>query len=497
MSIKDSVRRTKDGDKPNAKTTSIVTDQLMAEMVIGADKKPKFAIYRDGRVAYDSVVVVDNVAYEPFNSSNSLIKNEAILFPTEAAEYGTNQGLFAEIVAYLKRWVELPGRFYAVAAAYIMSTWLYERFSEVAYLRITGDTGVGKTRFIKTVGRTCYKAIMASGSATTSSLFRIIDTFRGTFVFDEADFFDSEMHSEIMKILNSGHTKDSYVYRVEKVGKDGEFSVRAFMVFGPKVIASRMRYKDEAMESRCLSEEMMPRQKLSVPGHLGDEFKREAQAIMNKLLTFRFRNYRSVEYYTPQENSKLEPRTMQTAFSVLGTLRTIGDERALADVLAFLDEHNERLKADRGNSEKVDVLLCIAKLMFNEACNGETDLHSIRRSRGVKVNTVAAMFNGNFAEKYGLGNVAYPAGRTAYSPKKVGDIMRNELHLRTRRQKGGYHMPLSERTKVEGLMERYGITADDWSDIVCGEHHPLSDGEVQEVHEVVEQDENGGLGSTL
>jgi hypothetical protein len=63
-----------------------------------------------------------------------------------------------------------------------------DAFNEVPYLRLRGEFGTGKTRFLQTVGSLCYRPIFTSGVSTVSPLFHLLDTFGGTLILDKADF---------------------------------------------------------------------------------------------------------------------------------------------------------------------------------------------------------------------------------------------------------------------------------------------------------------------
>jgi len=61
-------------------------------------------------------------------------------------------------------------------------------------------------------------------------------------------------HSLPIKILNNGYRPGFPVLRSDKV--NGRWRPRGYQVFGPKLIATRFRFQDEALESRCLTTEM-------------------------------------------------------------------------------------------------------------------------------------------------------------------------------------------------------------------------------------------------
>ena len=82
-----------------------------------------------------------------------------------------------------------------------------------------------------------------------------LDAFRGTLIFDEADFRFSDERAAIVKILNNGNVRGMPVLRT-MMNRQREFNPQAFQVFGPKIVATRGSYEDKAHESRFITEEM-------------------------------------------------------------------------------------------------------------------------------------------------------------------------------------------------------------------------------------------------
>jgi len=129
-----------------------------------------------------------DASFVPIRSSNNLIKHRALLLPSEPVEYGDTAGLLDEIAGYVRRYVSLPDQAIGISAAYVLLSWVYDAFNELPYLRFRGDYGTGKTRALLVIGSLCYKAFFASGASTVSPIFHTLDTFKGTLIFDEADF---------------------------------------------------------------------------------------------------------------------------------------------------------------------------------------------------------------------------------------------------------------------------------------------------------------------
>jgi hypothetical protein len=207
---------------------------------------------------------------------------------------------------------------------------VYDAFNEVPYLRVRGDYGTGKTRFLLIVGALCNKSFFASGASTVSPIFHTLDAFRGTLVIDEGDFRFSDEKAEIIKILNNGNVRGVPVLRT-MVSDSREYNPKAFRVFGPKLVATRGEYDDRALESRFLTEEIgRSRLRDDVPINLPPEHAAEALALRNKLLLYRLRNFHRAAIDPSAIDPALEPRLNQ----IFVPLKSIVDDKAFRDELA-------------------------------------------------------------------------------------------------------------------------------------------------------------------
>jgi hypothetical protein len=173
------------------------------------------------------------------------------MFPSRVAKYGTQAELEERLRAHICRSVALEPIAEAICVAYVLYTWLYDRFSTAPYLHVIGDLGTGKTRLWEVLGGLCYHAMLMGGGTTLSSQFRCIDQIRGTLLMDESDFADNNPeHHDIMRMLRTGFNRGQYFFRTE--GGHENWTPRAFVVFGPKIIAGRGSFPDAALESRCV-----------------------------------------------------------------------------------------------------------------------------------------------------------------------------------------------------------------------------------------------------
>jgi hypothetical protein len=223
---------------------------------------------------------------------NSFVRNGLVLFPTDAEEYGSEQSLFSEVKEFLNRWHEEPREYErAFDVAYVLTTYIYDLLPEIAYRRWLAPFGRGKTTALETIGAVCYRPMFLAGCDTKASLRRCFDLFRGTALIDEADFNDSSLYSDMIKILNIGWSNLLGWYACQDP-IDPNTTV-LFRVFGPKLLATRERFKDLGLESKILTVKSLQNRR-DMPLFRFKRFLSEAQEIRNKLLMFRFRNYRRI-----------------------------------------------------------------------------------------------------------------------------------------------------------------------------------------------------------
>jgi hypothetical protein len=159
--------------------SAVLDDGTLVEMLYRpAEKRSLFGISKDGEIRYEPELTAGEERLVPYSARNPLLSNGVVLLPSEPAEYESAAALVAEIQAYIHRYVDLSPLFERITSYYVLFTWVYDAFPELPYLRVRGDYGSGKSRFLQVVGSVCYKPIFASGASTVSPLFRMIDAVR-------------------------------------------------------------------------------------------------------------------------------------------------------------------------------------------------------------------------------------------------------------------------------------------------------------------------------
>lgn len=413
--------------------SAVLADGSLVEMVYRAEEnRTLFCISKDGELRYENELIENGQRMVPYSARNNLLSNEVVFFPSETTEYGTEQELVESIRAFIHRYVDVSPLFEQIASYYVLFTWVYDAFNELPYLRLRGDTGSGKTRFLLTAGSLCYKPIFASGASTVSPLFRILDAVRGTLIIDEGDFRFSDEKAEIVKILNNGNARGFPVLRSESVN-GREFSPRAYTVFGPKFVSTRGFFQDRALESRCLTEETGGRKlREDIPINLTAEYKREALELRNKLLLFRFRNYSKCQVDPALVDRSIEPRLAQIFVPLLSVIEDTKARDALREVAR---EYHRDLVADRGMDVEAQMLEIIQEIKQDPYF------------QGLAIKEISDRFIARHSEDFDR----------KITPHWVGYVIRRKLGLKTHRRGGSYFVAESENTKLIRLFERYGL----------------------------------------
>ena len=426
--------------KPRVTPTvsAILETGAIVEMVSRPEeKRTAYAVYREGDWVLESAIAVSPTErLVPYSPGNNLLQHGVVLLPSEPKEYGTESELLSEIRSFIHHYVDISPLFEEISSYYVLLSWLYDSFNELPYLRVRGDFGSGKTRFLLTVGSLCYKPIFATGASTISPIFRILDSFRGTLVIDEGDFRASDEKAEIVKILNQGNAKGFPVLRSEAVDKK-EFDPRAYSVFGPKIVATRGFFEDRALESRFLTEEMgHSKLREDIPISLPDCQKEEALHLRNKLLLFRFRNLQRPKTTEPPVDRGLEPRLAQIFSPLLSVIR---DEGARVALLDLARRYQRELVSERGMDTEAQILEIIR------------ELKSSSPDGRLSIRDIASLFSARYGGEY----------EKPVTAKWIGHLLRKKLHLKPEKSHGVYVLSISEDSVLGHLYEKYGLTGEE------------------------------------
>jgi len=333
-----------EGKEPKARHTSfLVSEYCLFEQIEGN----KFLQYykEAGNAKAISWTEEGDVRILPLDGEEVALG--AVRLPSGITEYGDTLTLLREVESHIYRYLDVSDSFRKFASYYILLSWLYDRFNTLPYLRFIGDTGCGKSRALDVCGGLCYKATSASGCITPAPIYRMLKRWAGTIILDEADLQNSDEYHEVTKILNCGFERNRPVIRAVK---DNPENLQILPTYGPKVFATRRRFKDTALEARCLTEIMQETTRQDIPATLNDAFYKEQGELRNKLLLFRFRNYDRVnaDNRVMLELKGIEPRLRQISACFASLFA--GQPEVLADYQGFITHHQRELIEQRASS---------------------------------------------------------------------------------------------------------------------------------------------------
>lgn len=271
---------------------------------------------------------------------NDALKNGTVLLPSDAEEYGSEDALLKDIEDFLNSWHEPPDqRSRLLDKAYILLTYIYDILPQVPYRSYLAEYGKGKTVWLDAVGSICYRPMLMAGADTDKSMVRTMHLWRGTAIIDEADFSRSDLYSYLIKILNVGFDKVTGWYK--RASEDDPFEVVSYCVYCCKLLARRARYKDSALESRCLT--TIGRENVGpIPMYRNEKFRKQALHLRNKLITWRFRNYSLFKEKSQHlEDKELLEETLGSAERTKGI-----SKRVMQMVLPLLLIGGEKIKSE-------------------------------------------------------------------------------------------------------------------------------------------------------
>lgn len=408
-------------------TSYIMPDGELLEMIYRPElNDTRLIAFKDGKKEVLEKIPGDGVDIAPYPASHQLIKKKTVLFPSDIDDSDTESELICIVRGFIHKYLDISEEFEVIATYYVLLSYVFDKLPNVMYLRFLGDFGGGKSRALNVVGGLCYRPIMGTGSISESVLFRIIDKFRGTFIFDEADFNQSDTYAAIIKILNCGYEAGKVVLRNEGDSKKN-WQPTAFEVYGPKVIGARFGYKDIALESRCLTEIMgksMLRE--DIPTTLPKSFWNESLKIRNKLLAYRFKNFYNEFEFKDMLGKDIEPRLRQLANIMLSVIK---DEDARTQITEFIIRYNKQLNSDRAQGYEGMIIKAI---------------YGLKDSSPILVGKVAEEYNRTGEEKY-------------LSPGAIGKILKNKLQINTEHSRVGSIISANSIDRLNNLFKKYGF----------------------------------------
>jgi energy-coupling factor transporter ATP-binding protein EcfA2 len=409
-------KRGAEDDKPKRYTSFFVDGPFLYEQTY-SEGQTAFIEYDTTTDEAATIPTLETISEIIAPNTGDDVELGAVKLPSDIEKYGNTLKLLTDIEQHINRYLDVTPNYLKFAAYYVLLSWLYDRFNTLPYLRALGDTGCGKSRLLDVIGGLCYKAICASGCVTVAPIYRMQRRWGGTLVLDEADMKSSDEMNEVVTILNCGFERGRPVLRATKDNPD---KIQVLPVYGPKVFATRRRFKDAALEARCLTEIMTETDRDDIPPVLGKRFYNEQLILRNKLLLFRLRNYYKVEpeAATSLNLDGIEPRLRQIS-EAFGSMFA-KEPDVLKSYKDFIGNHQRELIEQRAATPTGRVVESLFELL---SVTSETSVTSVTG------NSLINFSGSDIAEKTGM------------TPQSVGLILKG-LGIKT------------ERGRVDGKQKR-------------------------------------------
>ncbi|OGK43692.1 hypothetical protein A2957_03005 [Candidatus Roizmanbacteria bacterium RIFCSPLOWO2_01_FULL_38_11] len=257
-------------------------------------------------------------------------------------------------------------------------------------------------------------------------MFRIVDQFKGTLILNEFDHI-GQFDSEVIVVFNNGYEPGHPAVRVEG---DQKKNTVTYQTWCPKILSARKRKSDWAFESRLISVSMRKTKRTDIPTFLLENFNDKSMELKNKLLTFRFKSYFNPVRFHDNLFQSISGRLRQT---LLALSAIIQDKEFLKELDSFAIELNNNLK----QTQELDIEAVTYRAL--QMCWDEGNERPQLKEITAKVR-----------ESTGIEKI---------TPKAVGQVIRDELGMTTRRMGGGY-VVMIQKSILDDLREVYEIEGD-------------------------------------
>ncbi|HWQ65408.1 MAG TPA: hypothetical protein VN372_00915 [Methanospirillum sp.] len=268
---------------------------------------------------------------------NDLLEKAILLSPDQ---------IYTRIRDHFYTYFDAPEVEYELFVYYALYSWYFSKCSTTPYLRFLGDTGKGKSRFLKVISDLCFYPIRASGSSSLSGLMRQKERWMGTLLIDESDL-KGDQSDPLIKYLNLGFEKDNHFLLTDK---NDVSKCHIFDPYGPKVIAMRQPFRDSATEGRCLSFSPDETTREDIPPELPSRYVEEVAELRALITRFTFEHWNAVseDCMISCNGMGLEGRLKQMArpLSIILRLFPNGEER----FRKYLDVRQKEIKQTRAES---------------------------------------------------------------------------------------------------------------------------------------------------
>lgn len=175
----------------------------------------------------------DNVWYVPYDKGLLYLDT----YTPTPTDYEAEEKLWDEVRSYIwEHFDYIDEAIYDILTAWVHATYLMEHWTAVVYLAFLGPSGSGKSRAQEILTVLSYRGLHVT-DFKTAGLFRTIEMWRPTLLFDETENMTSEQNQALISMINSGQRRASKAIRCVPGEQQGDFIPMPFNLFGFKSLA--------------------------------------------------------------------------------------------------------------------------------------------------------------------------------------------------------------------------------------------------------------------
>jgi hypothetical protein len=306
-----------------------------------------------------------------------------------------NDSILTKIENYIERFVVLPHEHQSmVLSTWVIHTWAFDSARTTPYLYVHSPEKQSGKSLLLDVLSTIVQNPMATIDATGPVIFRAIEQFEPTLMFDEVDaVWHGAKNEGLRGILNGGYKRGGKVYRL----KTGE--VEAYNTFCPKLLAGiHNGYLPDTLVDRCIPITM--RRKPvgeGVEPFMPQELEEACEALMEEIVEWVAKHEDSLREYRQHPVEGLSDRGAEISWPLIAIANEFGIKDEIeAAIIHMVDEYHEM---NDETDQMLELVHAIASL-FEEAGRPKLHTRELLDGLGMDEGRAAAMELSDYLAKY-------------------------------------------------------------------------------------------------